>query len=202
VAADSKKAAIAFTRVPDRSPGVPLGTEANALARTLQAYLGGNGLPVVPAVNSPGWSEWLKGGERQRPVPTYLVEWAIALLSGIPERKRKRKNAGRPTSRAVEQVKLFVEGGVPKAEAARLVAVMTTPGVEGRIDVEPDGQGGLRVWSVPPDREVLEAHQRKIESLAANLSQSVYRRSKKRPTRPKRKGKRAKRLKPNSRKPK
>ena len=108
-----------------------------------------------------------------------------------------RTPGGQP-SPAVEQVKLFVEGGISKIDAARLVAEMTTPGVEGRIIVTPDHQGGVRVRSVPPDREALEAHKRKVESLAAKLSQSVYR-SNKRPTRPKPKGKRAKRLKPNVR---
>jgi hypothetical protein len=199
--ADSKKAAAPFTRVPDRSPGVPLGTEADALARVLLSYLGGGGLPVVPAMNGPGWSEWLRGGERKRPVPTYLVEWAVALLAGIPERKPKRKAAGRPSSRAVEQVKLFVEGGIQTAEAARLVAQTITPGLQDRIVVEPDDQGDLQVWIVPPGQEALEARKLEIESLGEKLSRAVYR-SNERPSRPKPKRKRAKQLKPNVRNPK
>lgn len=145
------------TAVPDRSPGVPLGHEARALANALAAF---GYEDDVPAVKDPRWWEWFKAntqpGMEAKRVPQAYIAWTIAILRQIQE--REDQPPGRPLDPGIAAVEMLAEA-IPVIDAARLQAHREAP---------PAKEGATKAE--------LDERNRLIEERAQYLAHKVYER--------------------------
>ena len=109
------------TAVPDRS-NLTLGHEAQTLAMLLRNSGAESGLVPTNMTDAAARQQWIDARRhRLSGVQAWIVDWALAVLEQIPERiDRGQGRAPDPAARAVETL---AQGGITKAEAARMVAL-------------------------------------------------------------------------------
>ena len=105
----AKRRKAGVTKVPDRTPGVPLGREARAAVESLRAY-GADPDCVPPLDDAEARKEWLQARSRPaRNVERWVLDLAAAVLQQIPERHDRPR--GRPRDAATETLELWRIGG-------------------------------------------------------------------------------------------
>ncbi|MDF0523162.1 hypothetical protein P0R31_38765 [Bradyrhizobium yuanmingense] len=121
------------TAVQDRVVGVPLGHEAQTLAKVLRAYRADPQL-VPDMRDNAARSDWLaERGRHAKSLPMWALDYAVAILEQIPQRSPRKP--GRPRQDAVESVE-FWEHAMSGAEAARFVASMEARPGESKDEIE------------------------------------------------------------------
>jgi hypothetical protein len=167
------------TAVPDRSPNVPLGIEAQVLAQLLCNAGAEPGLVPIDLMDDAAKKQWQETRKSPAPVlPLWVIDLAAAILATIPRRKITRK--GRPLGRAVAETEAFAPFS-SVMEAARLVAPYRLAENLARLaeylaksqnDSITEGEIAARF------KEIVKAHADEIEDEARRLAQQVYRRRK------------------------
>jgi hypothetical protein len=157
------------TAVPDRSPTLSLGGEAQLLTKLLRD--GGAEPDLVPTdlTDAAAREQWLTArASLAPPVSLWLIDLAAAILATIPPRTVTRK--GRPLGRAVAHVAMLKPKFGSVAEAARFVApnYFALKLAKSKNMAEPE-----RI----SDPE-LKAHANEIEDDAQHMAREVYRRPK------------------------
>ena len=118
----AKRRKVGVTKVPDRTPGVPLGREARAAVESLRAY--GADPDCVPSLDdAEARKEWLQARSRPaRNVERSVLDLAAAVLQQIPERHDRPR--GRPRDAATEALELWQLGGGEAATDARNIETL------------------------------------------------------------------------------
>ena len=92
--------------VPDRSPNVPLGIEAQVLAELLRSGGAEPGLVPTDLMDDAAMKQWQETRmSPARVLPLWVIDLAAAILATIPPPKITRK--GRPLGRAVAETEAF-----------------------------------------------------------------------------------------------
>jgi hypothetical protein len=119
------------TAVKDRVIGMPLGREAQMLAKFLRG--GGANPDLVPDLrNDAARSEWTAArGRYAKRVPAWLLDLTVAVLEQVPARSLRK--AGKPKQDAVKDVE-FLARAMPVAAAALMVATLEARRAEDTSD--------------------------------------------------------------------
>jgi hypothetical protein len=166
------------TAVPDRSPNVPLGIEAQVLAQLLCNAGAEPGLVPIDLMDDAAKKQWQETRMSPAPVlPLWVIDLAAAILATIPRRKITRK--GHPLGRAVAETEAFAILLGKVAKAARFVAPYRLNLARLAENLAKSQNDSITDCEIAARfNEIVKAHADEIEDEARRLAQQVYRRRK------------------------